>query len=102
MAIPQDKPNPTPAWATDLKAPAGVQAAAAVGASTRTATPPPEYGIALAIYVHKAVADAMNTFAETIRQMGQDVEPRTAAYNAAAAVAQDHERKAAKMGEGLR
>ncbi len=100
MALPQDQPNPVPDWARNLKsAPPG--AAAAAVTHPPQASPPPEYGVALAVYVHKAIADALHKAAESIRGAGEAVEPRTAAYNALEGEAIRHANMAAQMGEGL-
>lgn len=102
MALPQDKPNPVPEWAAGLKGAALPDGAVGAAPAPGVVTPPPEYGIAIAVYIHRAVADAMRTLADGIRQAGTDVEARTAIYNAASGIAQTHERTAATMGEALR
>lgn len=103
MAIPQDKPNPVPPWAAALRAGTAVPASGGLPeGQPLQAQPSPEYSIAVAAYIHRAMADTMMAFAETVAAMGDRAEPRTAVVDAARAVAHKHQQAAAVMEEQTR
>lgn len=100
MALPQDKPNPVPPWAQGLKA--GSPPSTVHSAPADHGSPSPEYSIAVAAYVHNAVAHAMDALAEGIRTMDTKAEPRAAMVNIATFVARYHRETAAKLEEQTR
>jgi hypothetical protein len=101
--LPEDKPNPVPAWAAGIKAPAATATGAgSAPAAPGTALPPPEYGIGVAIYIHRAMADAFSTLAAHIAEMGDSVEARMSAIHAARKIAEQHSNTVAQLEESMR
>lgn len=88
MALPQDKPNPVPGWATDLKASTAAPGGAAQVPGGASGDPSPDYSAAVAAYVHRAIADAMEQFSVMV------IEGDPAIGAIARTIAKDHTAKA--------